>query len=645
MKPTFEFTRTSTFCLLFLSLFLFLSCNKEELFVEDIVVVEEDDTANEDTDTNVNTNVPCDFTLNNIQPNSTVIINCIMDLGGETINLPANVTIQYEGGDIINGTLIFSEDSVISGELLNSTFVIEGSVPQLKDPAFTFIPKRWGIVEGVVSDDVALNNRNILQNIIYQTKSMGIKVFNIDALDAYFRIELNYEGRTTFKEDSAINIPSDFHLKMSDNTFLRVQPNDSHGYTLIKLPVSENVIISGGHLVGDRFEHAYTPFTDEFGVSRNHHTFGQLMYIIGSENVVVDNVHFSDPTGDAIVFHGEGLRNNDGSLKPGYSETNNVIIKNSTILRARRNGISFLDGRNITIDNCVISDTGLGEQAYDADGNKIYTSAGADPRRGIDLEAIRYKADDGSLRRTALNEDITIKNSTFTGNALGDIVVFTANDVTIENNFFDYKIGSFASDNIIVRNNTFKSREPYSFTAISINTFVTFTNQEDAQGEELNHHWTLENNTIKEYGKGMAIKGRNHEIKNNTIEDCTYGVFLVSDLSDTVFSGNTITSSLEDSHGYKNLNNSKNINNVYINNEIISVQERPISLTLLNYESNLSTSQISFKGCSFNTTNPDGLIKVRQSKNITFDSNTSNVEFDVSDDSENIILTNNTVNN
>jgi hypothetical protein len=568
----------------------------------------------------------------------------LLDLSGETISLPTNVNIEYAGGDIINVTIVFSEGSIISGELLNSSLNIEGTLPQLKDPVFNFVTSRWDLIEGVVSDDVALNNRNIFQDIIYQTKLMNADVFNVDALDVYFRVELDYQGRKTRLEDSAINIPSDFHLKMSDNTFLRVQPNKLPWYTLIKLPVSNNVIISGGHLVGDRFEHDYSPFTDQFGINRDHHTFGALLYIIGSENIVVDNVHFSDPTGDAIMFHGEGLRQNDGTLSPGYSETNNVIIKNSTIIRARRNGISFLDGRDITIDNCIISDTGQGEQAYDSAGNKIASSSGSDPRYGIDLEAIRTRAADGSLQRTALNEDISIKNSMFTGNEKGDIVVFTANDVIIENNNFDSAVRSFASDYIIVRNNNFRSRELYSNVAVSIQSFVHFQNEEDTQGKELNHHWQVYNNSIKEYSKGLAIAGQNQEIRNNVIENCEIGVFLIGNLWDSTFNGNNIVSNMASSRGYRNINNAQNNRNILISNETISVQKRPLDLFVLNEGSDLSTAQISIKNCILNSakTSWDHTNFIKKSKNITLEGNVSNTEFEVVD-SENIVLINNTV--
>src|SRR5690606_35890030 len=51
---------------------------------------------------------PCDFTLSGIESNATVEIDCRMDLGGQTITLPAGVALTFKGGEIINGTLNFS---------------------------------------------------------------------------------------------------------------------------------------------------------------------------------------------------------------------------------------------------------------------------------------------------------------------------------------------------------------------------------------------------------------------------------------------------------------------------------------------------------------------------------------------------------
>jgi len=98
----------------------------------------------------------------------------------------------------------------------------------------------------------------------------------------------------------------------------------------------------------------------------------------------------------------------------------------------------------VTIDNCSIIDTGQGEQAFDADGKRIFSSSGTAPKYGIDLEANRFTNPDGSLNESNKIENVFIKNSNFTGNEAGDIDIFTASHVFIENNFFDKWVASFA---------------------------------------------------------------------------------------------------------------------------------------------------------------------------------------------------------
>ena len=504
-----------------------------------------------------------------------------------------------------------------------------------KDLAFNFDPKRWGIVEGIVSDEVAINNKEILNSMFAQAKELGISIFEIGAMDAYFKVDVNKIGRVENHEGS-LRIPSDFHLKMSDDTFLRVQPNKAATYTLMTTYLTDNTKITGGNLVGDRYEHDYSPFTDAAGVKRDEHGWGHLLWIIGSHNIEVDNLNLSNATGDAVVFHSKNLRNNDGSLQADNREVNNVVIKNTTITECRRNGISILDGRNITFDNCIIKDTGNGAQLYDVDGAKLYSSAGTAPRYGIDMESIRTRNDDGSLNETALIENVSVKNSNLTGNESGDIVVYTANNVTIENNYFDKWIANKASHNVIIRNNTFESRNP-SFFAIGINSFISPT------GEELNYDYIISNNTIRNYGVGIRVAGFNQLVTSNIIENCTTGIFLIEDLYDSVFSGNTITSNLDLSFGYKNFYNCQDIHNLTISDEIIEVRNRPVSFNEFLDESEFTSEHVTFKNCLFNTTNPNFKLLIKAGKNIKFEGNTSNTDFQIIN-SENIILTNNKTN-
>ena len=73
-------------------------------------------------------NTPCDYTLDGIESNSTLEIACRMDLGGQTITVPSGVTFVFAGGEIINGTLNFSAQGTIDGNLLNKDLNIEGDV-------------------------------------------------------------------------------------------------------------------------------------------------------------------------------------------------------------------------------------------------------------------------------------------------------------------------------------------------------------------------------------------------------------------------------------------------------------------------------------------------------------------------------------
>ncbi len=618
------------------------SCSTEEIVTEaetEVVDDNEDNDPDEDgTDDNdnnpaVDTSLPCDFTLTSIPENSTIIINCVLDLEGNTISLPQNVNIKYEGGEIKNGTLVFS-GGTIDGDLLNITLGINGNA-NLSSNVFNFNPNKWDIVQGATNKETSLTNRKNINKAIELVDSMGADVFEIEKMDAYFNVEANKVNRE-YHSDRSIRIPSNFHLKMGDKTFLRVQPTHFPSYSLITTYVKDNVKISGGNLIGDRWEHDYSPIVDIAGVARDTHGYGFLLYIIGSHNVTVENVTFKEAIGDGITVHAKTIRNPDGTLGADNRTSENVLIKDCLFDEIRRNGIAVLDADGVLIDNCDVLNTGNGEQAFDASGNKISSSAGTAPRYGIDLESLRYIGDDGTVNEINKIENVVIRNSRFRGNEAGDIVVYTATDVIVENNYFDKWVANFASTYVTIRNNTFESRDP-SFFAIGIQSYIV-----NVRGE-LNHNYTISNNTIRNYRTGMWVAGKNQTVTNNNIIDCVTGILLISDLHDSEFSGNTITSDLDVSFGYKNIVNMENTNNVNISDETINVKNRPISLINFFDQSALNSTQISFKGCSFNTDNTNFKLHVQSGKNLEFDNNTSNTDFEIID-SENIVLENNSTN-
>ncbi|MFI1770210.1 hypothetical protein, partial [Thalassobellus citreus] len=80
---------------------------------------------------------------------------------------------------------LFAHSKVGFDELL---FEIENK-EIVNDTTFTLDPKRWGIVEGRVSDEIAIKNRDILNTVMAQLKKFGINTMEIGAMDAYFKVD------------------------------------------------------------------------------------------------------------------------------------------------------------------------------------------------------------------------------------------------------------------------------------------------------------------------------------------------------------------------------------------------------------------------------------------------------------------------
>jgi hypothetical protein len=498
--------------LLFVITLSFMSCNNEELFVDDIVEVVEDTPIDPDNppveDTNsgtTDTSAPCDFTLDAVQSGDTVIINCLMDLGGAAVTLPSNVTILYEGGDIINGTLNFSDNNVISGELLNATLTLGGSTPQLKDTTFNFDPKRWGIVEGVVSDEVALNNRLIINDIFKSIKSLGVTTIKIDALDAYFAVVKNVVKQHENPEDAAIQVPSETQLIMTNNTHLRVQPNNEPKYALLTTFKADNAIVEGGNLYADRDSHDYS--------NGGTHEWGVLVLVKASKNVTIKNMTLMDATGDGIEINALGH-----AYDSYYTYCDNVLITDNKIIRARRNGLSLTDGRHITIENNEFIDSGVST-------NK---SEGTAPMWAIDIEPY---SPNGTVYEIV--QDITVKNNIEKGSEKGGFLIYAGDRITIENNTMENSIAYRQTAGSIIRNNNIVGVSDVSRTA---------RDGIICEYKEGNQDNLVYGNTVINFNKGIIAGDYNGiEVYDNMISNCGKAIGYQSLINAKIYS-NTITS-------------------------------------------------------------------------------------------------------
>ncbi|WP_308991954.1 right-handed parallel beta-helix repeat-containing protein [Mariniflexile litorale] len=591
-----------------------VSCNNEELLDEPIIEVIEEPIVPEDEDDPdpiASIDTPCDFKLADAVANATVIINCVMDLDGQTISLPAGVTLIYEGGDIINGTINFGSSNTISGELLNSTLVIGGSKPQLKDATFNFNPKRWGIVEGKVSDAVALKNKTILQNTIDQTKLMGVSTFSIGKMDAYFAVGLY--GTPKDLANNAIHLDSNFNLVMSDETTLRVQPNDWPFSILIGLYESDNVTITGGNLIGDRWEHDYKVIVSGT-INRSSHEWPVLLQISGSENVIVDNVNMSDSTADAFV-----LGNPNGYRFNGSKYNKNIVVKNCTMTRSRRNNISVTDADDSTIDNCVITDAGLGDKILDSNGNTIHSSAGVLPRTGIDIEPFIGGEDPNNLVYYARVQRLTIKNCTFTGNSNASIIEYAGEDTVIESNFSDAGFGANHGWRTKFINNTLVSAKNREGAGITTGYSEGF--------------YEVKGNSISGFRVGIIANGESGTVSNNTIKDFNVGI-QPSNSTNFTFKSNIINGT--DGVGISAFNITAGSFMFSDNN--ITVDKSPV-----NWNATQSQSSI-FDNNKFIARNRGGYVWIKNSNNVNLKNNIITNATILTDGAENFITTNNTLN-
>ncbi|WNG47138.1 right-handed parallel beta-helix repeat-containing protein [Archangium minus] len=185
-----------------------------------------------------------------------------------------------------------------------------------------------------------------------------------------------------------IVLPSRMTLVMDDNTVLQLRPTDTWAYCVIDISNAHDVGVSGGSIIGDRDVHDFKVNGEE----------GHCICIEDeSERVAIDRVRLSKAIGDGVLIVAQG---EEGSSCKDISITNSEIFDN------RRQGISIVGGMRVLIEN-----------------NEIHHINGTAPQFGIDIESLKYKS-----------QDITIRNNQFHHNRGGDFVNTDGRGVLLERN-------------------------------------------------------------------------------------------------------------------------------------------------------------------------------------------------------------------
>jgi hypothetical protein len=147
---------------------------------------------------------------------------------------------------------------------------------------------------------------------------------------------------------TSLQMKSNMTLMLSPNAILQAIPNSSGNYAIVSARSVSNVVVTGGQIVGDRNSH--TGSSGEWGMG---------IGVYGSNNVHISGTSVSDCWGDGIYVAGSSAQN--------YSQ--NVLIENFNITNNRRDGISIISAKDLTIRS--------GTTSY---------SNGANPQSGINLE-------------------------------------------------------------------------------------------------------------------------------------------------------------------------------------------------------------------------------------------------------------------
>lgn len=156
------------------------------------------------------------------------------------------------------------------------------------------------------------------------------------------------DGIYLINPEISINLPSNVKLHLADNAVLKAQATTKANHEIINITNMDNVEISGGSIIGDRKVR-----------SGKSGEWGHGIKIMGSSNVNISDISISDCWGDGVYI---GSTN-----KQGFCQ--DVSIEKFQINNCRRNGLTIISGKNVTIANGIISNTG-----------------GTDPQAGLCLE-------------------------------------------------------------------------------------------------------------------------------------------------------------------------------------------------------------------------------------------------------------------
>ncbi|WP_050179935.1 right-handed parallel beta-helix repeat-containing protein [Domibacillus robiginosus] len=193
---------------------------------------------------------------------------------------------------------------------------------------------------GAQADDNQPDTAAIQKAINIASQTGGI----VDIPAGTFDIGIDASG-------NGIIIKSNVHLRMNDDTVLKMKPSNLQAYRLISAADIQNATITGGTLLGDRGAH----MAGSGGWGRGIHIAGNA-----------SSIYVKDVTAKNFKGAGFTIENSFSAVK---KVPNNVTLDRVTADHNGQQGLSIVAGRNITVINSLFKNT-----------------EGASPSAGIELK-------------------------------------------------------------------------------------------------------------------------------------------------------------------------------------------------------------------------------------------------------------------
>lgn len=171
---------------------------------------------------------------------------------------------------------------------------------------------------------------------------------------------------------TSVRLRSNMHLRLAPDAVLVAIPNGAEQYSVLYASKQHDVEISGGRIIGERDGHTGT--TGEWG---------RGVFIRGSSNVIVRDMHISNCWGDGLVVAGASV----WQAPPVPSV--NVLVANivSTGNRRQAMSVGYVNGVKV----------------YDSE---FSNSHGTSPQCGVDIEP-----ENGNIAYKVLFENCRINNN------------------------------------------------------------------------------------------------------------------------------------------------------------------------------------------------------------------------------------------